>query len=136
MGAQSQITSIDPGNVPGGLFWTIPIPSDSVKFNLGAGIGQYSLDNLATLDFHDLAKDLEHGTPVPATISFSVRWGGMKKNFQLRDAATGFRGEFVNTKATMDWVAVEGSTVYVSDAAATSSSVSAVLGQEHNGVFF
>jgi hypothetical protein len=38
--------------------------------------------------------------------------------------------------ATMDWVAVEEDTVYVSDAAATSFSVSAVLGQEHHGVFF
>lgn len=70
------------------------------------------------------------------TISFTVQWRGIKKRFQLRDAATGFRGEFVATAATMECSVNEASLTFVSDAASTSSSVSAVIGQEHNGVFF
>lgn len=138
MSARSQITSIDPGNVPGGLFWTLssPIPSDSVAVDLGSGAAKYSLNHVETLDFHDFVNDLQHGSSAPVTISFNVRWSGKKRNFQLRDAKTGFRGEFVDTTATMDWIAIEGSSVFVSAAAATSFSVSAVLGQEHNGVFF
>jgi hypothetical protein len=138
LSSQSQIASIDPGNVPGGLFWTLPspLPSDSVEIDLGSGTAKYALKNVETLDFHDFVNDLQHGPSVPVTISFNVRWSGKKRNFQLRDAATGFRGEFVDTGATMEWTVIEGSSVFVSAAAATSSSVSAVLGQEHNGVFF
>ena len=136
MSSQSQITFIDPGNVPGGLFWTIPIPKDSVEIDLPAGTAEYALDDLETLDFHDLAKDLEHGPSVPVTISFRVRWSGVKKRFQLKDAATGFRGDFIDTSATMDWIVTEEDRAFFSDKAKTSVSLSAVIGREANGVFF
>lgn len=131
-----QITSIDPGNVPNGLFWTVPIPSSSVSIDVGAATAEYTLSNVHTLDFGTFQNDLEHGPSVPAAISFNVKWSGKKKKFQLRDAATGFRGEFVNTGATIECSVVEAAQSFVSDAASTSSIVSAVIGEEHNGVFF
>ena len=131
-----QITSIDPGNVPDGLFWTVPIPSDSVAIDLGAGTAEYTLLQVPTLDFGTFRNDIAHGPSVPVTISFTVQWGGVKKQFNLRDAATGFRGEFVATAATMECSVSEASLTFVSDAASTSSDVSAVIGEEHNGVFF
>lgn len=99
-------------------------------------MAQYTLNNLETLDFHNFADDLEHLPAVPATISFKVQWSGVKQRFPLIDPATGFRGEFINTAATMEWSAVEANLVLFSDPAATSHSVTAVLGQEFNGVFF
>ena len=122
--------------MPGGLFWTIPIPEDSVEIDLESGTAEYALNLLQTLDFHDLANDLEHGPSQTATISFHVRWSGKKRTFELADAATGFRGEFIDTSATMEWSAAEAHRAFVSDEAETSSSVSAVLGREQNGIFF
>jgi hypothetical protein len=118
------------------LFWTIPISEDSVEIDLESGTAEYALNLLQTLDFHDLANDLEHGASQPATISFHVRWSGKKRTFTLADAATRFRGEFIDTSATMEWSAAEAHRSFVSDEAETSSSVSAVLGREQNGVFF
>ncbi len=134
--AGPQITSIDPGNVPGGLFWTVPIPSDSVAINLDAGTAEYALNLVKTLDFHTFENDLRHGPSDPVTISFNVKWSG-KKHFRVRDAATGFRGEFVEAAAKMSFVGFEQKLFnFVSDEADTSTSVSAVLGEERNGIFF
>jgi len=88
------------------------------------------------LDFGTFPNDIAHGPSVPVTISFTVQWRGVKKRFNLRDAATGFRGEFAATAATMECSVSEASLTFVSDAASTSAAVSSVIGQEHNGVFF
>lgn len=133
----SQLASIDPGNVPGGLFWTIPIPSESVQLALGAGSATYALDDVATKDFGNIVNDLQHGAFVPATASFRVEWSGKTNQFQVRDEANGFRGEYVQASAaTIEWSSSEATSEFVSDPAATSTSLVAALGQEHNGVFF
>ena len=116
--------------------WTVPISSDSVGIDLGAGTAEYTLLQVPTLDFGTFVNDIAHGPSVSVTISFTVQWRAVKKRFQLRDAATGFRGEFVATAATMECSVSEASLTFVSDAASTSSAVSAVIGEEHNGVFF
>ena len=131
------MASIDPGNVPGGLFWTIPIPSTSVEIHLGAGDASLKVDDLATKDFGNIANDLLHGASVPATASFDVQWSGKGSQSQLRDPAQGFRGEFVETlQATIAWSAQESGFTFVSDPPETAQSVFAELGREHNGVFF
>jgi hypothetical protein len=114
----------------------VPIPSDSVEIDLGAGTAEYTLLQVPTLDFGTFVNDIAHGSSVPVTISFTVQWGGVKKHFNLRDAATGFRGAFVATAATMECSVSEARLTFVSDDASTSSAVSAVIGEEHNGVFF
>ena len=131
------MASIDPGNVPGGLFWTIPIPSTSVEIHLGAGDASLKIDDLATKDFGTVVNDLHHGPSVPATVSFDVHWSGKGSQSQLRNAAQGFRGEFVETlQATVAWSAQESGFTFVSDPAETSHTEFAELGREHNGVFF
>ena len=95
------------------------------------------VDDLATRDFGNIVNDLQHGPSVPATASFDVQWSGKGSQFQLRDAANGFRGEFVETlQATIAWSAQESGFTFVSDPPETSQAVFAELGREHNGVFF
>jgi len=130
------VASIDPGNIPGGLFWTIPIPSTSVDIHLGAGDASLKVEDLATKDFGNVLNDLQHGPSVPATASFDVQWSGKGRQTQLRNVAQGFRGEFVETlQATIVWSAQEAAFTFVSDPAETSQNVFAELGREHNGVF-
>jgi len=131
------VASIDPGNVPGGLFWTVPIPSTSVEIHLGAGDAFLKVDDLATKDFGNVVNDLHHGASVPATASFDVQWSGKGNQSQLRNVAQGFRGEFVETlQATIAWSAQESGFTFVSDPAETSHTEFAELGREDNGVFF
>ena len=91
---------------------------------------------LETRDFHTTDNDLQHGPSVPVIASFDVQWSGKTKQYQLRDAVNGFRGEFVETSATLEWSASEAGLDFVSDPPETSHTEFAVLGQEHNGVFF
>ena len=139
---EDEVTSIDPGNEPGGVFWTVPIPDDSVDVNPGAGRATYEVKNLHTLDFHDFVNDsLLHGPSFPTILSFRIEWrGDVTGRETIRNADKGFAGEFVYTSATMEWTADEptraGGTRYVSDPAGTSHSDFAVVGHERNGVFF
>jgi hypothetical protein len=136
------VTSIDPGNVPGGLFWTVPLPNGSVHVNPGDGTATYQVSNLATLEFHDFFNDLLHGPAIPTTLSFTIRWGGtITARHNVRDTVNGFAGEYVYNSATMVWSASEptrpgGPATFVSDPASTSTSDVAVVGHERNGVFF
>jgi hypothetical protein len=133
-----QKTSIDPGNVPGGLFWTIPVAADSVSINLGEGSASLELSNVELKDFGDFCSDLKHGPSVPATASLKVRWNGVTNRVKVRNAAEGFAGQFLITNASMEFTtSVPGNNFeFVSDPAAASTNLFAQIGREHNGVFF
>jgi len=135
------------------VFWTVPIPPESVSVNPGTGRAIYQVSNLATLDFHDFVNDsLLHGPSTPTTLSFRVEWGGpITDRLNIKpgrpgtsDPDNGFAGEFVFNSATMWWTANEpnrpqvwgGPAMYVSDPANTSHSDFAMVGHERNGVFF
>ena len=118
------------------MFWTISVPSDSVDIALGDGRAAFALEGLETSDHHDIVNSLKRGPSIPATASFNVQWSGVKRRFQVQDAVNGFRGTFVETAATIEWSSSDERLDFVSDPADTSTTVSAVLGREHNGVFF
>ncbi len=134
----SQVTNIDPGNVPGGLFWTIPVPDDSVKIHVGRGEASFELDNVPLLDFGNFCNDLVHGPSVPATASFKVQWSRVIRRANVRNATEGFAGHFAITNATLEYSAsVPGNNfAFVSDPASASANVFAQIGRERNGVFF
>jgi hypothetical protein len=134
----NQVASIEPGNVPDGLFWTIPIPPKSVTIDLGAGKASFKLANVALKDFGDVVNDFKHGPSVPATASFDVQWSGVIKKTKIRDEKNGFAGKFVITGATLEYVASvpAHNFEFVSDAAKTSKNLFAEIGHERNGVFF
>ncbi len=133
-----QITSTDPGNVPDGLFWTVPIDPDNLNVNLGHDTARLTVRHLATKDFHDIVNDLMHGPSVPAAVSFDIRWSGVIKPYHLRDKTNRFVFDGVQDTAPMTCTAsVPTSNIeFVSDPAATSTTLFSVLGHERNGHFF
>ena len=156
-GPGSQIDDLNPGITPSGLFWTAVIPPDSVQVGFdededdddqgqSGGGGGHTLDgaasvrvkNIAVQDFGNIGNALFGGgpPPVPATLSYEVRWSGVNERVQINNAAQGFRGDFVRNQAQMKWSAVVGDFKFVSGPLSTSSSVFAELGLERNGSFF
>jgi hypothetical protein len=133
-----QVTSIDSGNVPDGLFWTIPLPKHSVAVHLGAGKASLKATHVSLKDFGTIPNDLLHGPSVPATASFSVQWSGVIKRVKVRNVETGFAGEFVVTGARMEYTASVPAHdfVFASDPAAPLTVVFAEIGHERNGRFF
>ena len=130
------MTSIDPGNAPDEVFWTIPISPDRVQVDLDNAAASYEINGLQTLDFRDTDNDLKHGPSVPATASFRVEWSGINKRVKIRDRVNGFAGQFIEATATIEWSAKEDGLSFVSEPAETSHTEFAMIGHERNGVFF
>jgi hypothetical protein len=111
-----------------------------VKVHLGQGTASLRLTNYKLFDDHNLQNSVEGAPytlePVPATVSFDIRWSGVTRRVKVRDKKNGFAGQFVETGATIEWSSKETGFTFQSDAAKTSKSVYAVIGHERNGVFF
>jgi hypothetical protein len=101
------------------------------------GSASVRVSNVAVQDFGNFSNALFGGgpPPVPATLSFEVRWSGVNERVEITNAAQGFRGTFVRNQAQMKWSALVGDFKFVSGPASTSSSVFAELGNERNGSF-
>jgi hypothetical protein len=131
------VSSIDPGNEPDGLFWTIRLPGDNVRIDFREGEARMCGVDIPFLDFGTLDNDLRHGKAVPATASFRVRWSEAGGPFHLRDEDNGFEGVFRETQAIVEYTAAtQAGFQFVSDPAETSQTVFAMIGHERNGVFF
>jgi hypothetical protein len=92
--------------------------------------------NLAVPDYGTIANALFGPTPpVPATVSFDVRWAGGPPRTAVRNEVQGLAGEYFRTTATIEWSAEQAGFAFRSDPAATSTTTFAVLWQERNGVF-
>jgi hypothetical protein len=138
----TQVHDFDPGinPYPSGLFWTMQVADNAVTANPAAGRASLAVENAAMFDFFSIPNALfrfMQPASVPAHASFDLIWTGpVSDRKSISDKATGFEGEFVATSATMGWSAQTDAFSFVSDPAATSHSVAAVLGTERNGRFF
>ena len=134
----NQKFDFNPHIAPNGVFWTIRIEPDAVKVHLGEGTASLRLTDAKVFDDHNIQNSLDGGPlkPVPATVSFDVRWSGVTRRVKVRDPKNGFAGKFIENTATIEWSAKESGFTFTSDPAKTSKSVAAKLGHERNGVFF
>jgi len=100
------------------------------------------MQNLSIADFGNIVNAIgvlnPPIPPIDTTVSFDVRWQGKSSPTRLSDVENDFRGVFVDSDATIAWSANQPSTnfQFVSAAADTSTTVSGVIGFEHNGRFF
>jgi hypothetical protein len=120
------------------LFWTTRLPADSVSgTNPGAGNAVYKANNVHVFDFHDIGNALFGGgpAPVPAVVSFEVRWFGVNDRVNVKNSGDGHAGEYVRGQAQMEWTATTSEFHYESLPMETSSSEFAELGTERNGSF-
>jgi len=141
-GPGPQIHDLNPSSFPPtGLFWTLPIPESGVDVNLGKGSAVMSAQNVPIIDYGDFGSALFGGgpTPVPGTVSFTVRWSGVNERVKIRNADPvygGYGGEFIRNTAQIEWSGTVGDLSFVSDPIETSLSSFAEIGHERNGRFF
>jgi hypothetical protein len=105
------------------------------------------MQNVAIRDFHDFNTAIMGGmpAPVPAHVSFDVRWAGHGRPRKVRDRRFRFAGRYVPGPATITFSASNDGTgvTYTSDpggqrnpSAAEGGAGSPAVGRERNGVFF
>ena len=142
-----QIHDYSPGIASNGLFWTIAVPADSVAIDLSNATASLQLADVPVTDAHDLANALTNGhgfinppippiAPVPATVSFDVRWGGVVDQARVTNQASMFTGNFIETIATIKWSASQTGFAFVSEDPNPARNFYSVIGHERNGFFF
>lgn len=131
----NQVHDFDPG-LDNGLFWTLPVSSNSVRVDPGSGRASLVVNDLDMEDYFNIVNALTDGSSNEAAVSLAVEWAPGMKHFKVRDEATGMAGEFIRNTATMAWSVESAGQTYVSGPAESSSSLSAQIGHERNGVFF
>ncbi|GAC1519709.1 MAG: hypothetical protein NVS2B16_26230 [Chloroflexota bacterium] len=134
----TQYTSIDPGNEPDGLFWTIPVPNDAVSIDLEEGTASFKANNLVTRDFHDIVNDLLHGPSVPATVSFDAEWSGLTQHVTTTDNSTFTEDLLQSTTGgvSVTWSGTEATQSFTTNPASREIIYFPAIGTERNGVFF
>jgi hypothetical protein len=132
----NQKHDFSPGIPPSGLFWTQPIPQDSVVVHFDDGVASVNVSNLKEDDAGNVLNALQGGPATPATVSFEMRWAATGEPMALTDPVHGFTGEFFISDFRMQWSAEKEGFTFESDPADTSVNVRSVLGRERNGVFF
>jgi hypothetical protein len=138
----NQVHDFNPGTIDSGpakgLFWTMHIPTSDVHVNLGQATATMRVNNADVEDYHTLSNALLDGPSDPATVSFAIRWQGVKARVDVQDFDLGFTGRFIEDSATVAWSASVPSTGFSfrSDPAATSKTIFAEIGSERNGIFF
>jgi hypothetical protein len=132
----TQIHDFNFGIPPSGLFWTAPVPEDSVEGDLDDGFASFRSTNLALPDARNLDNSLHRGPTVPGTVSFNMRWTGVGSPFQFTNTTDRFRGRFQFATVTIGWSAHTAGFSFVSDPADTTVTVAGIIGEERNGVFF
>jgi len=126
---QGHIHDFNAGIPPSGLFWTAPVPMNSVEIDLGRVRASFHVTNFPLVDTIP--------SPNPAaTVSFDMEWSGKTAMLIVNDFVNGFGGDYSECSATIEWTAQEPGFTFASNAASTSTTRFAEIGRERNGRFF
>jgi hypothetical protein len=137
----AQVHDFNPGIQKSGLFWTAKVPAGSTTIDLAGGTATFRMKNMAILDYQNFVNSVGDQNPplplIPSAVSFDVQWKA-KPGAQLTsitDATNRFTGTFLDSSATITWSASQSGFTFTSSPA-SSTTVSGVIGQERNGIFF
>ncbi len=145
-----QIHDFNPGT-DNGLFWTKHIPLSAVRVDLGAATATLTVDDLDVEDYGNLANALRDGPSSPASVSYTMRWSGVKARVDVTDFETStnppdnhrFAGRFIEGTAVIERFTAtvfdaSANTIFsfVADPSRATMSKFAEIGRERNGVFF
>jgi hypothetical protein len=117
----------------------VALPPDAVRFDLGAGTGEWHQHNVAVRDFHSIPNSFsapQGGPSDPGVVSFDVFWGEPAANRQVSDATGGYAGTFAEGKVSISFSTEKEGFLFVSDPAETSQSLFSWLGYETSGAYF
>lgn len=128
----------EPGIAKNGSFWTIAVSDDSVSINLNKGTARFHMENLDIKDYFDIVNSLTDGgttgPPVAATVSFDVRWKSPFDHYKIEEETQGFRGEFWQTDASINWSGANDDGASF-DSSEQTTVIFAGIGRERNGKF-
>jgi hypothetical protein len=143
--------SWDGGLSPINVFWAVRIPNGSAHVDLDRGTASLHVENLSVFDAFTVANSIQGTNRTVNQVlgifdSLDIRWSGSHL-VNANQPVNRMRGTFVEGQASVEVTATTPRTFvtplsnghgfrFVSDAASTSVSHFAQIGEEQNGVFF
>jgi hypothetical protein len=121
-----------------GVFWTLPVPEKPVRVRPGQGDARFTLTEAFHTDYFNILNALFRTGPLPldARASFDIRWTGTREQRQVNNDTAGFRAEYTNTTATIDWSAANDAGYVFSTANSSETNVThAFTARVQSGVF-
>ena len=95
-GNPTQVHDFNPGIIDSGpakgLFWTMHIPTHDVHVDLEEATAAMRVSNADVEDYHTLKNALLDGPSDPASVSFVIRWQGVKARVEVPRLRAGVRG--------------------------------------------
>ena len=134
-----QVHDWEPGILPSGLFWTIPVSPAAIIVNSITGTATLRVNELAVPDYHDFFNAVSptpDPAPVPSHVSFEVSWPGHGDVTEIDDDVFDFSGRFIISDATIEFTARNDNVgvIYQSNPGGQIS-FDAGVGRERNGIF-
>jgi hypothetical protein len=141
-----QLNDHNPGVSDGGIFWTVPIPNDSVSLDLVGEKAAFNLSDILMPDLHDLLTALWGGGAVDgqnkplhpvfsSTVSLQAQWFNPGPIGLTRDPVNQFAYMHAQTQASIQWKSVRRDVMFQNDDGPQQVEYAAI-GEESNGVFF
>jgi hypothetical protein len=131
----SQVHDFNPGE-ENGLFWTVPLPEDSVEADPDDGAATLELKNFEIDDYGNVGNALSGGHEIAtARLSLQIDWSGVTRRARFVNGSlpTPFAASMAVTGATLQFTAVENGQTFSSQ---SNSPDFAMVASERNGVFF
>jgi hypothetical protein len=145
--------SYDVGVTPSEVFWTAPIPSGSIEFDMDDEKASLNVKNVLVFDVFTVPNSLDPNHPLGRVNSIinslRIEWGGTTRSTSFSNCdPNAFRGTFLEDSATIEVTATTPPAAvrdcphrparhgfrFVSKK--TTASHFAQIGREQNGVFF
>jgi hypothetical protein len=118
------------------VFWTVPIPPESITVDLQKGTASMHVVDLPMPDYGAIPNGLTHGKAKSALVSFDMAWQGVVGRSRVVGPSGNRVAELLSTGATIAWSSKQDGFTFVSDPASTSKVTQfASIGHERNGVF-
>jgi hypothetical protein len=146
--AQVQIHDFNPGDLnefgrpnhfaAGGVFWTLPVAEESVRVRSGHGDAHFRLTEVFHSDYFKILNALFRTGPLPldARASLDIRWAGTRERRQVNNDTAGFRGQYTNATATIEWSAANAAGYVFSTANSSETNIThAFTARVQSGVF-
>jgi hypothetical protein len=142
-GAPNGAHSYDFGVSSTGVIWITSVPEDAVAVHLGDGTATLDISSASIGEVFTVDNSLAGGIRLPAVIdSLHIEWSGITSKSHHSDSTDKVKGYYLENSAAVEVTATTPPSNglngfhFVSDPAATSVSLFALIGEEHNGSFF
>lgn len=115
----------------------MPISEDAVEVDFEDGTATLNVSHQHVRDFGNIPNALKNGSSAAATVSYAIRWHGVKQRRRVNNSTLHVSGLFLDTGATIRWTGHNNATGFTFTSEDEGQKVvAAQLGHERNGVFF